>query len=37
VPWLNTHRGNAKVWRATAWEIHPVMAIKILQAPPPRL
>jgi len=24
----NTHSGNANIWRATAWEIHPVTEIK---------
>ena len=27
----NTHPGGAKNWRATAWELHPVTAIKVIR------
>lgn len=30
----NTHSGNANVWRATAWELHPVTAITICPGSP---
>ena len=30
----NTNPGNAKNWRATCWEIHPVTSIRIVEAPP---
>jgi hypothetical protein len=30
----NTNPGNPKNWRATCWEIHPVTAIKLVQAAP---
>ena len=30
----NTHPGGEHNWRATAWEIHPVTGIKILDGPP---
>lgn len=29
----NTHHGNAEVWRATVWEIHPITAMSVVQAP----
>lgn len=31
----NTHQGTAEVWRATAWELHPVTAIQVLSATSP--
>jgi hypothetical protein len=30
----NTNPGGVKNWRATCWEIHPVMSIKVLESPP---
>ena len=30
----NTQRGNAKVWRATVWEVHPVTSLRVVQKPP---
>jgi hypothetical protein len=33
----NTHPGNAKNWRATCWEIHPITSITVLSAPPAEL
>ena len=32
----NTHRGNANVWRATVWEVHPITNIRVLERPPAR-
>jgi hypothetical protein len=32
----NTHRGNAKIWRATAWEVHPITSLRVLERPPAR-
>ena len=32
----NTHRGNAKIWRATAWEVHPITSLRVLERPPVR-
>ncbi len=32
----NTQRGKAKVWRATAWEVHPITALRVLERPPGR-
>lgn len=29
----NTQRGKAKVWRATAWEVHPVTSLRVVPAP----
>src|ERR1039458_10275020 len=31
----NTHVGNARIWRATACEVHPVESIKVVQPPQP--
>jgi SH3-like domain-containing protein len=30
----NTHTGTANIWRATAWELHPVTAIKLCPGTP---
>jgi len=30
----NTHPGGASNWRATAWEVHPVTALTVLNGPP---
>lgn len=32
----HTHRGRARVWRATVWEIHPVTSLKVGGIPPRR-
>jgi hypothetical protein len=31
---LNTHPDGGEIWRATAWEIHPITAIDVLPAKP---
>jgi hypothetical protein len=30
----NTNPGNARNWRATCWEVHPVTALKVIEATP---
>lgn len=32
---MNTNPDGADIWRATAWEVHPITAIEVLPAKPP--